>query len=102
MIELLRQAGRRLDLPEDEPYTVYDPLIRWTHLYAPRPPPAMDLRDRPSAYLLPREDRTFTPSWMRQLATERLGVDPVELPGGHCPHVSRPDDLADILLGLAS
>ena len=25
---------------------------------------------------------------------------PVELPGGHCPHVSRPEALADALEGI--
>ena len=28
---------------------------------------------------------------------ELLGVEPFELPSGHCPNVSRPEALADIL-----
>lgn len=47
--------------------------------------------------MLPAEDRTLTPGWMRRAARERPGTDPVEVPGGHCPHVSRPEQVADIL-----
>jgi pimeloyl-ACP methyl ester carboxylesterase len=50
-----------------------------------------------STYVLPREDRTLRPAWMRATARERLGVEPVEVDGGHCPHVSRPRVIAAIL-----
>lgn len=56
--------------------------------------------DSPSAYVLCREDRTVRPDWSRSAATQLLGVDPIELPGGHCPHVSRPAELASILVSL--
>lgn len=51
----------------------------------------------PSTFVLPRHDRTLTPAWMRRAAHERLHVTPVEIDGGHAPHVSRPDRLARIL-----
>jgi pimeloyl-ACP methyl ester carboxylesterase len=51
----------------------------------------------PSAYIVCAGDRTITPAWQRKAARELLGVEPVELPGGHCPHVSRPEALADVL-----
>ncbi len=51
----------------------------------------------PSSYIVCSDDRTITPAWQRKAARELLGVEPVELPGGHCPHVSRPDALADVL-----
>jgi pimeloyl-ACP methyl ester carboxylesterase len=51
----------------------------------------------PSTYVLPVEDRTLTPAWMRRVARERLGTEAVEVPGGHCPHVSRPEHLAALL-----
>ena len=62
---------------------------------APPDPPEGEI---PSLCLLPREDRTLTPSWMRRAAHERIGVAAVELPGGHCPHVSRPRAVADTVL----
>lgn len=43
------------------------------------------------------DDRTITPAWQRKAARELLGVEPVELPGGHCPHVSRLESLAEVL-----
>ena len=54
----------------------------------------------PSTYILALEDRTIRPEWQREMALERLRVPPVELPGGHCPNVSRPADLAEILTRL--
>jgi hypothetical protein len=51
----------------------------------------------PSTYLLALEDRTIRPEWQRAMAVERLGVAPIELPGGHCPNVARPRHLAQIL-----
>jgi pimeloyl-ACP methyl ester carboxylesterase len=51
----------------------------------------------PASYIACAEDRTITPAWQRRAAREWLGVEPVELPGGHCPHVSRPEVLAEVL-----
>jgi pimeloyl-ACP methyl ester carboxylesterase len=55
------------------------------------------LPDLPSTYVLPREDRTLRADWMRRAARDRLGVTPVEVDGGHCPHTSRPRAVADVL-----
>ncbi len=54
----------------------------------------------PASYVVCADDRTLAPAWQRRAARERLGVEPVELPGGHCPHVSRPEALADALESL--
>lgn len=54
----------------------------------------------PSTYILPIEDRTVSPAWWRKEAERLLGTPPVEIPGGHCPYVSRPKDLALLLTGL--
>ncbi|UIJ61757.1 hypothetical protein LWP59_09095 [Amycolatopsis acidiphila] len=51
----------------------------------------------PSTFVLPVGDRTLRPEWMRYTARERLGVEPVEVPGGHCPHVSHPELVADVV-----
>lgn len=53
--------------------------------------------DVPSAYIVCADDRTATPAWARRAARERLGVEPVEIPGGHCPMLSRPRQLAEVL-----
>ena len=35
-------------------------------------------------------DRTIRPEWQRRMARDRLGLEPIELPIGHCPNVSHP------------
>ena len=64
-------------------------------VYAAVPPPAPSV---PSIAVVARHDRTLRPDWLRRTARERLGVAPIELDGGHAPHVSRPDELAGILV----
>jgi pimeloyl-ACP methyl ester carboxylesterase len=61
------------------------------------PCPLRALPAVPSAYIACGDDRTITPAWQRKAARELLAVEPVELPGGHCPHVGRPEALADVL-----
>jgi hypothetical protein len=53
--------------------------------------------DVPSSYIVCADDRTATPGWARRAARERLGVEPIEIPGGHCPMLARPRQLADVL-----
>ena len=56
----------------------------------------------PSTYIVATEDRTIRPDWQRRMARERLGVEPIEVPTGHCPNVSRPDLLAELIDRAAS
>lgn len=49
-------------------------------------------------YIVCTDDRILSPQWSRYAARKRLGVDAIELPGGHCPHLSRPAHLASVLL----
>jgi pimeloyl-ACP methyl ester carboxylesterase len=56
--------------------------------------------DVPASYILCREDRTLRPDFWREQVRKQLGIDPIELEGGHCPHVSRPEQLADVLAAL--
>ncbi|HET6503666.1 MAG TPA: alpha/beta hydrolase [Amycolatopsis sp.] len=78
--------------------------LRWAlstlRLFFPRavyaqPPQAVTLP--PSTYLLPTADRTLRPEWMRRMAHERLGIEPIELDAGHCPQVCLPDRVAEAL-----
>src|SRR5437867_7974853 len=55
----------------------------------------------PASYVACADDRTITPAWQRRAAREWLAVEPVVLPGGHCPHVGRPEALADALDRIA-
>ena len=67
-------------------------------VYDERIPLAQEI---PSTYIVAGDDRTIRPEWQRQMARERLGVEPIEIPTGHCPNVSLPDGLAAILVELA-
>jgi hypothetical protein len=51
----------------------------------------------PSTSVICAADRVIQPAWSRRVATDRLHTQLVELPGGHCPHASRPAVLADVL-----
>ena len=51
----------------------------------------------PCSYIVCTHDRTATPAWARRAARERLGVEPIEIPGGHCPFLCRPKRLAEAL-----
>jgi pimeloyl-ACP methyl ester carboxylesterase len=59
---------------------------------------AVDLAaDIPSTYIVCGRDRTIRADWARRKSQQRLGVQPVELDAGHCPHVAKPADVAGIL-----
>lgn len=44
-------------------------------------------------------DRVVDPAWSRRAARDRLGIPVRELQGGHSPFLSRPAELASVLLG---
>jgi pimeloyl-ACP methyl ester carboxylesterase len=56
------------------------------------------LPEVPATYVLCRDDRVTPADWSRRHVPDRLGVVPLELPGGHSPFLSRPAVLADLLL----
>jgi pimeloyl-ACP methyl ester carboxylesterase len=51
----------------------------------------------PTRVILCRDDHLFPPRFIRRVAQQRLGITPDEIDGGHCPALSRPKDLADML-----
>jgi|SRR5262245_7557752 len=56
----------------------------------------------PIRFLLCSEDRFFPLEFFRRLAAERLDVVPDEIASGHCPALSRPAELADLLEGYSA
>ena len=56
--------------------------------------------DVPSTYILMTDDRAVGQDWSRRVARDRLHADLVELGGGHSPFLSRPAELADVLVNL--
>jgi pimeloyl-ACP methyl ester carboxylesterase len=47
-----------------------------------------------------RDDRFFPLELQQRIARERLGIDPVIVPGGHLAALSHPEELAAVLAGL--
>jgi pimeloyl-ACP methyl ester carboxylesterase len=57
--------------------------------------------DVPTVLICATDDEIFEPAWERFMARELLGVEPIEIPGGHFPMVEDPPALADLLDRLA-
>ena len=55
----------------------------------------------PAVSIVCAEDRAVTPAWSRRVARDWLGVTPIEFPGAHSPHLTRPQELAALLDRLA-
>lgn len=71
-------------------YDVFDeasPLDRW---------PAV-----PASSIVCRDDRSLNADWSRTTARSRLGVEPIEIDGGHSPFLTRPAELAAAISTLA-
>jgi pimeloyl-ACP methyl ester carboxylesterase len=63
-----------------------------------REPCSLDsLPDVPATYVVAAGDRIVSPAWGRRAAPQRLGVEPLEVPGDHSPYLARPEALADLL-----
>jgi pimeloyl-ACP methyl ester carboxylesterase len=56
--------------------------------------------DVESRSIVCRDDRALNPEWVRAASRERLGVEAVELAGGHSPFMTRPNELAQVLDSL--
>lgn len=50
--------------------------------------------DVPTAFVLCEDDRVFPADWMRGVVRDRLGIEPLPIPGGHCAPLSRPREVA--------
>jgi pimeloyl-ACP methyl ester carboxylesterase len=77
--EALSRGRPQSDTPGREPW----PLAGWP--------------DIPTRFVLCRNDRFFPARWLRPLVRDRLGIEPDEIESGHCPALSRPRELAELL-----
>ncbi|WP_256212701.1 alpha/beta fold hydrolase [Arthrobacter sp. yr096] len=57
--------------------------------------------DVPTLGILCRDDLFFPPRFMRRQVRDRLGTEPVEIPGGHYATLSNPDAVATALNDFA-
>lgn len=58
--------------------------------------------DLPTVLVYATDDEFFEPEWERFMARELLGIEPIEIAGGHFPMVEDPESLADLLDRLAA
>jgi pimeloyl-ACP methyl ester carboxylesterase len=58
--------------------------------------------DVPTRFVLCTEDRFFPPAFLRRVVADRLAITPDEIAAGHCVALSRPNDLAEMLVVYAS
>ena len=56
----------------------------------------------PTRFVVCTEDRFFPPEFMRRVASDRLAVTADEIRAGHCVALSRPKELADLLVAYAT
>lgn len=63
-----------------------------------QPWPGSALPDIPTRFILCQDDRCFPADFFRTLVPQRLGITPEEIPGSHCAALSRPEELARMLV----
>jgi hypothetical protein len=119
--QTVRGLGRRLVRHEDGSSS-WRPAAAVEVLYPDSPPPraawaAAQLRrqhwrtttevtpltawpDVPATYVRCAGDAVIDADWACRAVPERLGVEPITLPGDHSPFLSRPAELADLLTSL--
>jgi pimeloyl-ACP methyl ester carboxylesterase len=81
------------------------PLAEWAtarlrpqaYRYMSEPSPLVAWPDVERDYIVCRDDRAIDPDWGRGAARNRLGVQAIEIDGGHSPFLTRPVELAAVL-----
>jgi pimeloyl-ACP methyl ester carboxylesterase len=88
------------DVPPEVGLEAVARLRRQARAPSLEPCPLDELPDVERISVVCRDDRAVSPSWSRKAARELLGIEPVELPGSHSPFLSRPVELAELLVSL--
>jgi pimeloyl-ACP methyl ester carboxylesterase len=116
------RAGFPFPVSNGEGATVWDPNAAIAAMYAriapgtaralaarlrPTTPPSDEFPlaghpDVPTALVYATDDEIFEPAWERFMARQLLGIEPVEIPGGHFPMLEDPAALAELLDRLAA
>ncbi|HYM56772.1 MAG TPA: alpha/beta hydrolase [Solirubrobacteraceae bacterium] len=90
----LTRATLYADCTETDVRAAFERLRPQARAPHAEPCPLDALPDVERSYVVCADDRIVDPDWSRRAARERLGVEPVELPGSHSPFLSRPAELA--------
>jgi pimeloyl-ACP methyl ester carboxylesterase len=84
--ELADEAMRHLRPQAMRPFTEVPPLQEWPEV--------------PSSSIHGRDDRLLALEFARQVATEQLGTVTLELDGGHSLFMSRPAEVAEVIVSI--
>jgi pimeloyl-ACP methyl ester carboxylesterase len=88
------------DAPGDAALAAAARLRRQARAPSREPCPLGELPDVDRVSIVCREDRVVSGDWSRAAARDLLGVEPLELPGSHSPFLTRPAELAELLVSL--
>jgi len=86
--ELQKWAFARFRPQATAPFSSYAPIERYP--------------DIPMHAIIGSDDHIVLKERHSALIRRRIGVEPVELPGGHCPFVARPRQLAEVMHEMVS
>lgn len=117
-----QEAARRANDDRDgrDPDGGFDPLVYFFHDVPPevtaegmagapeqtdtpfgQPWPLAAWPDVPTRVIAGRDDRFFPAGFQERVARERLGITPERVPGGHLVALSRPEELAEVVVRRA-
>lgn len=85
-VDRARQAFARLRPQATRPFSERWPLDLWPEV--------------PMTFVVCAQDRMGRPDHLRQVARKRFDIEAIELEGGHSPFLSRPRELARVLMHL--
>lgn len=83
-LDSARHAFARLRPQATRPFSQRWPLDEWPH--------------RPTTFVVCKQDRMGQAAQLRDVARTRFGIEAVEIGGGHSPFLSRPKELARVLM----
>ncbi len=85
------------DVPADLASWAVDRLRPQAYRVMKEPSPLTAWPAVPSRVIVCADDRAINPEWVRSSARERLGVEALEIAGGHSPFLTRPAELAAVI-----
>jgi alpha-beta hydrolase superfamily lysophospholipase len=88
------------DAPEEQAERAWSQLRPQSRAAQDEVCPLATMPEVATAYIVCRDDRMASTEWGRRTAEGRLGAEVVEIAGGHSPFLSRPRELAEVLVGL--
>ena len=101
---MVAPVGHRVfagDLPEEEQQvvwaTAYPPAVE---LFA-RNAPGVAWRTKPSWYIVANHDQAVHPE-LERAAAKRMGATTYEFDSSHCPMLSQPDNVLDVIRTAAA